>query len=96
MFEFEKTGKEQFGAGGICRLYVNNEKVGEGDLPKTVRFIYSLDETFDIGMDTGTPVTTEYSAGVRFTGKIKKVQIDLLRERHLDHDTESKLAMTRQ
>jgi arylsulfatase len=95
-FEFEKTGKEQFGAGGICRLYMNNEKVGEGDLPKTVRFIYSLDETFDIGMDTGTPVTTEYSAGVRFTGKIKKVRIDLLGERHLDHDTGSKLAMTRQ
>jgi arylsulfatase A-like enzyme len=95
-FEFEKTGKEKYGAGGIGRLYMNDEKVGEEDIPKTVRFIYSLDETFDIGMDTGTPVTTEYINGARFTGKIKKVRIDLLGERHIDHDAESKLAMTRQ
>jgi arylsulfatase len=95
-FEFEKTGKERFGAGGIGRLYVNNEKVGEAEIPKTVRFIYSLDESFDIGMDTGTPVTSEYDTGIRFTGKIKKVRIDLLGEKQIDHDTESKLAMTRQ
>jgi hypothetical protein len=39
-------------------------------------------------MDSGTPVTTEYDNGVRFTGKIKRVRIDLLGERHIDHDTE--------
>ena len=58
-FEFEKTGKEKFGAGGIGRLYINNDKVGEAEIPHTVRFIYELDETFDIGGDTGTPVTDE-------------------------------------
>jgi hypothetical protein len=42
-FDFEKTGKEKYGAGGIGRLYMNDEKVGEGEIQHTVRFIYSLD-----------------------------------------------------
>jgi hypothetical protein len=35
-FEFEKTGQEKFGAGGIGRLYINDKKVGETDFPRTV------------------------------------------------------------
>ena len=35
-FEFEKTGQEKFGAGGIGRLYFNDEKVGEDKIPRTV------------------------------------------------------------
>ena len=38
-FEFEKTGKEKFGAGGIDKLY--DEKVGEGEIPRTSRFVYA-------------------------------------------------------
>ena len=95
-FEFEKTGKEKFGAGGIGRLYINNDKVGEAEIPHTVRFIYELDETFDIGGDTGTPVTDEYKAGAVFTGIIKKVVIDLAGERHIDPETEAKIVMKRQ
>ena len=95
-FEFEKTGKEKFGAGGIGRLYINNDKVGEAEIPHTVRFIYELDETFDIGGDTGTPVTDEYKAGAIFTGIIEKVVIDLAGERHIDPETETKIVMKRQ
>ena len=50
-FEFEKTGKEKFCAGGIGRSYINNENVGQAEIPQTVRFIFALDETFDIGRD---------------------------------------------
>ncbi|HEY7079512.1 MAG TPA: arylsulfatase [Nitrososphaeraceae archaeon] len=95
-FEFEKTGKEKFGAGGIGRLYMNNEKIGEAEIPHTVRFIYAVDETFDIGRDTGSPVTGEYKAGAVFTGVIKKVVIDLAGERHIDPETETKIIMKRQ
>ena len=95
-FEFEKTGKEKFGAGGIGRSYMNNEKVGEAEIPQTVRFIYALDETFDIGRDTGTPVTDEYKASAVFTGTIKKVVIDLAGERFIDPETEAKIVMKRQ
>jgi hypothetical protein len=50
-YQFEKTGKEKFGAAGIGTLYINDEKAGEGQIPHTVRFRYSLNESFDIGCD---------------------------------------------
>ena len=59
-FEFEKTGQKKFGAGGIGRLYINDGKVGEDQIPRTIIFRYSLDESFDIGRDAGSPVTDEY------------------------------------
>lgn len=95
-FEFEKTGQEKFGAGGIGRLYINDKKVGETKFPRTVRYIYSLDETFDIGIDTGTAVTDEYKANTKFTGIIEKVVVDLSGERHIDAETETKMIMKRQ
>jgi arylsulfatase len=36
----------------------------------------SLDETFDVGSDTGTPVTEEYSSPNRFAGELKELTID--------------------
>jgi arylsulfatase A-like enzyme len=95
-FEFEKTGQEKFGAGGVGRLYINDSKVGEGQIPRTVRYIYTLDETFDIGLDAGTPVTNEYKPGARFNGEIEKVVVDLLGELHLDREADAKIAMKRQ
>ena len=59
-YEFEKRGKEPFGAGGIGRIFVDGQKVAEGEIPTTTAFGYSLDETFDIGCDKGAPVTDEY------------------------------------
>ena len=95
-FEFEKTGKEKFGAGGIGRLYINKDKVGEGEIPHTNNFRYTLDEGFDIGRDSGSPVTSEYKAGAQFTGTIRKVVIDLSDEKHIDHEAEARIAMKRQ
>jgi len=49
-----------------------------------------------IGLDSGTPVTNEYKQGARFNGKIEKVLVDLIGERHLDPEAEAKIAMKRQ
>jgi hypothetical protein len=95
-FEFEKTGQAKFGAGGISRLYINDDKVGEGQIPRTVKFMYANYEGFDIGIDTGTPVTDEYKPSARFTGKIKKVMIDLFGERHVDPEAETKAVLKSQ
>ena len=39
--------------------------------------IYSADETCDLGADTGTPVSDDYtSEGSKFTGKVNWVQLD--------------------
>jgi hypothetical protein len=86
----------RFGAGGIGRLYINDGKVGEGEIPRTVRFRYSLDESFDIGRDAGSPVTDEYKAGAQFTGKIMKVIVNLAGEKHHDPEAGAKVAMKRQ
>ena len=37
----------------------------------------SLDETLDIGEDTGTPVSEDYSVPFKFTGKLDKVTINI-------------------
>ena len=65
------------GKGGKVELYVNDKKVGEGRVAKTVPGRFSADETFDIGVDTGSPVSNDYKSPNAFTGKIKKVTFDL-------------------
>ncbi|MGO9644014.1 MAG: arylsulfatase [Candidatus Bathyarchaeia archaeon] len=95
-FEFEKTGKEKFGAGGIGRLFINGKKVGEAEILKTVPFRYSLDESFDVGCDTGTAVTPEYKPGAKFTGKITQVKFVLSGESQQDPEMATKHAMMRQ
>jgi arylsulfatase len=37
----------------------------------------SLDETLDIGEDTGTPVSEDYKVPFKFTGEIEKVIVSL-------------------
>ena len=66
------------GKGGTAALYVDGSKVGEGRVDATVPMIFSMDETADIGSDSGTPVTDDLSSKeVAFTGRVKWVQIDL-------------------
>jgi hypothetical protein len=65
------------GKGGLATLYVNDKKVGEGRIEKTIPARYSLDETFDVGMDTGSPVSADYESPFSFAGTLKKVDIDV-------------------
>lgn len=75
-FNFIKTGMLK----GIGELYVNGKKVSEGAIDKTHPGTFSLSETFDIGVDNGTPVSNNYKAKDHFpfTGQIDKVTIKLL------------------
>ena len=65
------------GKGGKVELYINDKKVSEGRVEKTVPGRFSADETFDIGMDTGSPVSMAYKSPSPFTGKLKKVVFEL-------------------
>jgi arylsulfatase len=69
----------QPGAGGTGTLLVNGKQVAQDRIDKTVPFIFSADETMDIGKDTASPVTDDYpsGAGNAFTGKIDWVRIDV-------------------
>jgi hypothetical protein len=75
---FIKTGMLK----GTGELYVNGEKVAEGAIEKTIPGGFSLSETFDVGVDNGTPVSNNYKKKDHFpfTGQIDKVTINLTGE----------------
>ena len=77
-FDFNDDGGG-IGKGGTGTLTVDGKKSAEGRLDKTIPFRFSLDESFDIGEDTGTPVIDEYDARMpfRFTGTLRKVDFEL-------------------
>ena len=72
-FVFTKT--VEFGGKG--ELYVNDKKVGEVDMPQMHISTYSLAETFDIGLDTGTQVSKLYTDPFPFEGDLDRVLINL-------------------
>jgi arylsulfatase len=66
------------GKGGTVTLYADGGQIGEGRVEATVPFIFSGDETTDLGQDTASPVSDDYTAETSiFTGKVKWVQIDI-------------------
>jgi hypothetical protein len=63
------------GKGGTGTLTVNDQKVAEGRIEKTVPVHFSNDDTFDMGEDWGTPISAAYQTPFRFTGTLKKVTL---------------------
>jgi hypothetical protein len=56
---------------------VDGKKVAEQKLARTIPFRVSADETFDVGEDTGTPVSEDYHVPFKFTGTLNKVVVRL-------------------
>ena len=64
------------GKGGKVTLYTDGKKVGEGDIPLTLAMIFSTDDGCDVGVDSGSAVSPDYSPhGNAFNGRVKGVQI---------------------
>jgi hypothetical protein len=61
--------------GGNVAMFIDNKKVAEGRVEMTMSDRFSSDETFDIGLDTGSPVSDQYAPPFRFTGAIKRVEV---------------------
>jgi arylsulfatase len=77
-FAYEGEAGER-GKGGTVTLSIDGEAAGTGRLPKTQSNTFSLDDTADTGVDTGTPVDGDYPEGVRnaFDGELHWVRIEL-------------------
>jgi arylsulfatase len=76
-FDFKYDGPG-FGKGGTGVLKVDNMEVANKKIPHTIPFLMTVDETFDIGMDTRTPVDDkDYQVPFRFTGKLAKLTFKL-------------------
>ncbi|MFN9535352.1 MAG: arylsulfatase [Pseudanabaena sp.] len=76
-FDFAYDGGG-IGAGGTGKLFINDKQVAEGRIEKTVGFRIGLDETFDVGQDTGSAVVDSYQVPFKFTGNLEQVKLDLL------------------
>ena len=88
------------GKGGDVTLYYDGTAVGTGRVGATQAMIFSADETTDVGYESGTAVSPEYTPqSSRFTGTINWVQIDLGDDDHdhlIDPDERLRIAMARQ
>ena len=60
-------------------LTVDGKQVAQGKIERTIPVRFSLDETMDVGEDTGTPVVEDYvdKMPFKFTGDLKKIVIEL-------------------
>lgn len=79
-FNFVETGGVTEGLpGGYGELYVNGEKMAETKMPDMHISTFSLSETFDVGIDNGTPVSNKYAVTNHFpyTGDLDKVIVTL-------------------
>jgi arylsulfatase len=66
------------GKGGNVTLYVDGAKAGSGRVEATQPMAFSADETTDIGNDSATPVSDDYSPkNAGFTGRVRWVQLDI-------------------
>jgi arylsulfatase len=72
--------------GGDVVLFHDGGEVGRGRVEVTQPMVFSADETTDIGYESGTTVSPDYSShGSRFTGKIHWVQLDTDTDDHDHH-----------
>jgi arylsulfatase len=61
-------------------LSVDGKPLAKKTIAHTIPLMMTIDETFDIGMDTRSPVDDSYKLPFRFTGTINKLTYDLGRE----------------
>jgi arylsulfatase A-like enzyme len=86
VFDFTYEGPG-VGKSGTGVLKVDNKEVANKKVPHTIPFLMTIDETFDVGVDTRTPVEDkDYQVPFRFTGKIDKVTFKLGPEQLTSND----------
>jgi arylsulfatase A-like enzyme len=77
VFDFKYDGPGA-GKGGTGVLKVDGQEIANHPIPHTIPFILTIDETFDVGSDTRTPVDDkDYQVPFHFNGKIDKVAVKL-------------------
>ena len=70
-------------------LSVDGKELSRQTIEHTIPIIMSIDESFDIGIDTRTPVDDSYKLPFRFTGTINKLTYNLRPEQLTAEDRET-------
>jgi hypothetical protein len=76
VFDFKYDGPG-LGKGGTGVLTFDGKEVARKTMPHTIPIIMTNTETFDIGLNTRTPVDFTYDVPFRFTGNIDKLTFNL-------------------
>ena len=90
------------GKGGTVTLYSDGKEIGTGRVDLTQGVVFSADETTDVGRETGTTVSPDYTAHTsKFSGTVNWVQIDFGEDakdadHYIDADERFRIAMARQ
>lgn len=88
-FDYDGGG---IGKGATVTLLVDEKQVAQGKVPQTIGIRFSLDETFDVGEDTGTPVSEDYADAMPypFTGTLKRFAV-VLEPQKLSEEEQARL-----
>ena len=93
VFDFKYDGPGM-AKGGTGVLSVDGKEVAKKTIPHTVPALMSIDETFDVGVDTRTSVDDkDYQPPFRFSGKLDKLTIKLEPARLADTDRQKAAEM---
>jgi len=90
----------KFGTGGDVTLRLGKTNIGEGRFEQQVAGYFTVNETFDVGCDTVSPVSDQYASPFVFTGTIRRVVVDITEASFEDlaahHEMRARLAMATQ
>lgn len=76
-FDYDEPGRDdrvRLGRGAGLSLRIDGEEVAQGRLERTVPVFFSIDETFDVGDDTGSPAG-DYPPRFAFDGRLERVSL---------------------
>jgi arylsulfatase len=65
------------GKGANATMFVDDKEVAKGRIDRTIPSRFSLDESFDVGADTGTPVIDDYKPPFPYQGTLKLLTVEL-------------------
>lgn len=94
--EIQVDEEGKFGTGGTVTLRVGERVIGTGRFDKQVPFRFTVNETFDIGCDTVSPVSNQYESPFSFTGSIIRVLVDVSDAEFSDLAAMARVAMAMQ
>ena len=77
VLRFDYQGGAAPGGPADVTLSIDGTEVASASIERTIPLRFSLDETMDIGEDSGTPVSEDYAVPFRFNGEIEAVTISL-------------------
>ena len=71
-FDYDGPGLAK---GGTVTLYLDGDKIGEGQVAGTAPAVFSADDTCDVGQENGALVADDYPVPNTFTGTVNWVEI---------------------